>query len=328
MRSLSCMPAALVVAMLCCTRTLGAQPSYVQQQGGARLTVEDASTRMDGVEIALSATLHLVLSVEGPATLEVQLPESIVSLPAWEVRQPMAAPVRIDLGGGRVRWQQEILIEPLQPGDGALTPAPLRYRDGPKVSTWQNATWEPVPVRVTTEISGTDLKQLRDIPPPLAPPAESAGSWWLLWVGLAALLAVLLAGWRATRRPPAKDVPLTAPEWARRELDRLEALSLPARGESARYYTLLADAVREYLERRLQLHAPRQTTAEFLQALQAVKQLTPEQQEALRVFFERCDLAKFAGLSPSVEECRDAATLARSFVEQTSGPADPPANPG
>jgi hypothetical protein len=104
-------------------------------------------------------------------------------------------------------------------------------------------------------------------------------------------------------------------------LDRVAAQDLPARGEINLYHTLLSDTVRRYLELRFQLPASHQTTAEFLAAVAGSDQLTAAQRELLRDFFERCDLAKFAGASSSPEECAALAEQARSFVAETGAPA-------
>src|SRR5262249_43577900 len=111
--------------------------------------------------------------------------------------------------------------------------------------------------------------------------------------------------------------PLSPQEWAVRELDRLEALQLPEQGEIERYHTLLSDVLRRFLELRFQLHAPRQTTAEFLQAAETAQQLTPARPGLLREVLQRRDLAKCARAAASADECRATLTLARSFIAET-----------
>jgi hypothetical protein len=160
------------------------------------------------------------------------------------------------------------------------------------------------------------------LPPP--PP-------WPRWP-LGVVLAVLLVGvavgvWRRRRRARPEAPPLSPQAWALQELDRLEALDLPAQGAVNRYHTLLSDTLRRYLELRFQLRAPRQTTAEFLQAGETTRRLNPAQQELLRDFLQRCDLAKFAQANPSPEECRAVADVARSFVSETSKEARAPTQP-
>jgi hypothetical protein len=174
-------------------------------------------------------------------------------------------------------------------------------------------------VRVTTEVASADVKEIRDItgPEPVPPAPSLLGV--LRWVGLGVLcVALLLGGWEVRRRfaPPR---PEQAPhEWATRELDRIEALALPQSGHAERFHILVSDTVRRYIELRFDLHAPSQTTAEFLEATKNAPQLTPAQQSLLRDFLERCDLAKFARAEYSVPECASALAMARTFVHETA----------
>jgi hypothetical protein len=295
--------------------------AYVQMKGKARATIEGGTARGGAVELPLSGTLRVTLAVEGESSLEVGSIQTVSSGEGWTVHQPLAAPARTPFGTGRTRWQQTYTVEPVKPGDIPLPLPPLRFRETPGAE-WQTVHWDDVPVRVTTDVASADLKDLRDILPPEKPPDLPRWPWWPFWGGpLLLLVAFVPALWLLLRRKPEKTAPLLPQAWAAAELDRLEAFALPAKGEINRYHTLLSDVVRRYLELRFQLHAPQQTTAEFLQAVQSAPQLGPAQQELLRDFLGRCDLAKFAGATPSPEECQTTAGMARSFVEQTATPA-------
>ena len=138
-----------------------------------------------------------------------------------------------------------------------------------------------------------------------------------------ALTGLALGAWRWKRRPP-PAVPEPLPhEWALRELERIDALDLPGGQEVERYHTLISDVLRRYLELRFGLHAPEQTTPEFLAGLQKSAVLAVAQHEQLRHFLERCDLAKFARAEFSVSDCRAVATLARELIGVTAKkPAD------
>src|SRR5262245_14839239 len=155
--------------------------------------------------------------------------------------------------------------------------------------------------------------------PEQVPPAHS----WrepLVIVELSLVLLVLvLILLEVLRRKFHRRTVLTPAAWALRELDRLSTLDLTTANEAERFPTLLSDVIRRYLELRFHLRAPRQTTAEFLAAMQEAPQLTADQQALLRTFLERCDLAKFARALLSPSECRALAEQARGFVEQSSG---------
>jgi hypothetical protein len=289
-----------------------------QQQGPARLVVEGAGFQGKTLELSLSGVLRLRFLVEGPSALEVTIPTAITSTDGWKVRQPPQPPERLLLEGGRVRWQQTFLLDPVTPGDTSLLLSPLRYRM--KASDpWETAAWEPIPVHVTTEITHADLKELRgDVLPPEQLPPVPPWPRWPLGVALAVLLATLaLTGWNWLRRRR-KQVPSQTPhEWALAELARIASLGLPTAGEINGYHTFLSDTLRRYLELRFHLPASRRTTAEFLDAVRSTEHLNAEQQTLLGDFLKRCDLAKFARAAVSEDECRTTATLARTLVEQT-----------
>jgi hypothetical protein len=291
---------------------------YEQKQGKAALHLSGGKLENDVPVVALSDHLRLTLSVEGGPNLEVEKLSAVTASKFWEVRrseEPQTTPLP---GGGR-RWEQAFILEPMKNGELVLQVAPLRYREEQGEEAWKTVTWKPVTVRVTTEVASADLKEIRDItgPEPVPPPPSLFGV--LRWVGLGIIgVALLLGGWELRRRFVAPRPEQAPHEWASRELDRIEAMALPQAGHAERFHTLVSDTIRRYIELRFDLHAPRQTTAEFLEATKQSPQLTSAQQGLLRDFLERCDLAKFARAEYSVPECQAALGMARTFVDQTA----------
>jgi hypothetical protein len=279
-----------------------AQFEFPQEKRGsmeARLTVEAAKqTAVPGL-----GAVTLTLTVTGPATLEVEEPHLGDPTAAWkEERLSSTQTVEKD----RAAWSQVIRLKQVKPGVVPVADVSVRFRDGPE-STWEEARWVDI------------LKQERDIPgPPLPPPPQP---WWLLrwrFPILVGLVGLLLGAWLMRRRRAMPEAPLPPAQWALRELDRVEAMSLPPRGEPEAYHTQLSQVLRRYLTEHLGLYALQQTTDEFFAAVGQVPYLSEEQQALLRDFFQRCDLAKFARASVSPEECRRTTELARELVRQTT----------
>jgi hypothetical protein len=295
-----------------------------QKRGPATLHIEGDKMEDGRVEIRLSSFVHVTLSVEGPATLEVEKPAAVTQSKFWQVRQA-DEPDKVVLPENRVRWQQTVTLEPDTNGELPLQIAPLRYRPEAGKGDWQTADWKVVPIRVTTTVGKADVSELRDItgPEPL-PEAKSPWIPVLNWSGIALVALALLLGALELKRRMSPPKPELAPhEWAARELDRLEGMGLAEHGQAERFHTLVSDTIRRYLELRFRLRAPRQTTAEFLEAMRQSPNLNADQRSLLRDFLERCDLAKFARADYSVEECKSTAAMARTFVEQTK-PAPAP----
>jgi hypothetical protein len=142
--------------------------------------------------------------------------------------------------------------------------------------------------------------------------------WWLRGAALtlAGALTVAAVGWGWKRRRAQQAGPVPPERRALQELERIEGRV--AQAEGAAYHTELSDVVRRYLAERFGLRAPQQTTAEFLEAVRRVPDLTDQQQALLCDLFGRCDLAKFARAGTSAEEGRHATALARAFVLQTA----------
>jgi len=142
--------------------------------------------------------------------------------------------------------------------------------------------------------------------------------WWL-WpaaVGGVVVLVVSVVGLWVVSRPRKPAAP-TPEQWAEEELTRLEG-QIKGQG-SEWYHTRLSYIVRRFLEEKHGLRAPRQTTAEFLLSVQQAPQVSDEQRALLRLFLERCDLAKFAPVQVSENDCRQATELARTLVQGTGG---------
>jgi len=306
---------------------------YEQVHGPALLRVEAENSPDGRIEIRLADRLGVILAVEGPASLAVKEPVVLTTSKHWQVHQ-LGEPEIEKLRDGRIRWRLSASLEP-EAADGLplqgkplhlpLQIAPLRYRLDPSKEEWQEAKWKEVTVSVTTTVNKADVSELRDITgPEQLPEAKSPWIPVLNWSGIALVALAILLGLLELKRRLSSPKPELAPhEWAVQELERLEGMGLPEHGQAERFHTLVSDTIRRYLELRFRLRAPRQTTAEFLEAMRQSPNLNADQRTLLRDFLERCDLAKFARAEYSVEECKATAAMARCFVDQTK-PAPPP----
>lgn len=255
---------------------------------------------VDSTAIALSGELHLTLSVEGKAPIDVEVPRGLTPSPDWRVRP--AAPKVTTLPDGRERWEQEFRLEPFQTGMAVPLPVqPLSYRAGNEVAD-RVMTWKPLTIRVTTEVAGTDLTQAR---PPTGieelPPAPQSAFPWLAVVAavlVGCMVAIALVAGLRRRRAPA--LMPSARDQALAELRSLERTD----GLGAAEVERVADVVRRYFERQLSLAATKQTTAEFMAAVRQSGALSAEPMGRLEDLLRRCDLVKFAGLRPSADDGR------------------------
>jgi hypothetical protein len=290
---------------------------YEQKNGPATLHIQATEIETGQAEIRLSDAVVVTLSVDGGTTWEVELPQSFTTSNDWRVAR-RSSPERVLLANSRARWQQTFALEPTKPGELILTPALLRYRENREDDRWYDVKWQPIPVRVTTDIASADLSELRDVSPPeqVARPPK----WWLpyAWVGLALLfLSLVGTGWKFLRRRTAHAQTLAPDQWALEELQRIKVPSSWTEREAERFHTQLAQVIRKYLELRFDLPALKRTTEEFFQDMGRSSHLTEAQQSVLREFLGHCDLAKFARAVPGPDECQAVVRMGRRFVEET-----------
>lgn len=278
--------------------------------------------RLNRTTVPLSGHVLLTIVVVGPAPVEVEAITELVASKEWEGTSE-GKPEITPRPEQRARWRQTFRLDPF-PLDKdkklPLTVAPIRYRTGAmKAGEWREQAFPPVDITITSTVVAPHLDDARGITGIEQVPAPPSWAAWQIGAAviIATLTGVALAVWRWRSRVPAAIPELPPGEWALSELERLNALELSGPGQVERYHTLLSDVLRRYIERRFGLRAPEQTTPEFLEGLRRSGTLPPPQQEALRDFLQRCDLAKFARAEFSAAECWATASTAGDFIRQT-----------
>jgi len=168
---------------------------------------------------------------------------------------------------------------------------------------------------------------LTNPPPALAeikPPVSLPGQQWLriLWILLAvvvlAILAASLIRWwlkRPCTAIPTQSIP--PHEIALAALNALRQRGLIEKGDAEPFYIELSDIVRLYLEQRFDLHAPEQTTEEFIRSSSQSSQLSSDHRVLTQSFLEQSDLVKFARFEPSPTDMQSAWDAADRLVRET-----------
>jgi len=178
-----------------------------------------------------------------------------------------------------------------------------------------------VPVRSLAQQS-TDLAPLKE--------QWEAPRSYLAWIiaGAAAVALAVLAWWWWRRRRQLRVEPerprLPADYVALAELNRIERLGLLDDGQYKRYYTLVVDAVRRYLEERYGVDTMDRTTHELMDEFERRHIHVDDLQELL----EQADLVKFAKFVPETSEGRAAMETARDIVVASTPKSLPGADAG
>lgn len=168
---------------------------------------------------------------------------------------------------------------------------------------------------------------LTNPPPSLAdikPPARLPGQAWrrAAWIMAAIVLVALAAGllarwWMYKPKPEARERKIPPHEVALTALEALLRRGHLEQGNAEPFYVELSTIVRVYLEDRFELHAPEQTTEEFIRDSSRSQALSIEHRQLTQSFLEQSDLVKFARLQPGGEDMQRAWEAAARLVRET-----------
>lgn len=209
-----------------------------------------------------------------------------------------------------------IELEPILAGDYIFGPFQIPFTNDNGLTEGHTITVESLgPFTVIANDPGTipDLQGVgkaegirRDLP-----------AWpWLLALGGAVVVAgivlfILLRG-RGERQP--QVVRISPEEWAMETLRHIrDSEILETEGPKSFYYAVNA-TLREYIERRFELHAPALTTEEFVRSIHASDVFSSEQNETLQRYLRHCDEVKYAGGVADEEACATLFQTTANFI--------------
>lgn len=265
-------------------------------------------TTVDADSVTVGERLHVRYRIECPDSLQV-LPLEGLDLGScrlisirWDEKEE----------AGRLLKTADLELITLDLEEARFPAAEIRFL-APSGDTLTAFTDEvSVPVRALAAAEG-ELKPLKE---PWTAPADYR---WLVVV--AALVALATVGlfflWKKRKqrvfvKEPLPDLP--ADFIALRELRRIENLKLPEAGEFKKYYTLVTDAIRNYIEKRFGVAALDRTTSEILNDLERKRRHI----DKLELLLQEADLVKFAKYIPALTSAREAMITARDIVAKTT----------
>ena len=281
------------------------------ERGPVRLsvTVEPSPAR-------LSDEPTLTIEIAYARGITIHKPEFGSVIDDFKIRDFHEPPPRAK--GDRQILRQIYTLEPTRAGKFVIDPISIRFVDDQGGGSHEEHTLqtEPITVEVAAAVAqeAPSLDQLHGPAEPVPlPPSASAARWWIGFVagGIAAAAA---ATWWLLRRKKMRSAPPPTPaELANLELQRLRESDLAGRDVKL-FYVELTAIVRRYIERTKGVHAPEQTTQEFLQEISRRKDFPAEQSRRLRSFLEAADLVKFAAHQPREEDVGESFRRASIFV--------------
>ena len=267
-------------------------------------------------EIRLSDELKLTIDMDsdpGVAITKPTLGETFGEFTVSNVREPLPS-----LENGKHRIRQVFTLEPNSAGELKLPSIVVNYedkRDAAKPVTGKVET-EPLTIKVMSSIA-TDsptLAQLESASSPVSLPSPplSALDWALIGVGSVALGALVYGFIRFQRREIAVRS-LTPAELAANELEQLRQKNWIETNVKL-FYVELTAIVRRFIERTTEVHAPDQTTDEFIRETMGHPAFSTLERRKLQDFLEAADLVKFAAHQPSQSAVVESLRRATLFV--------------
>lgn len=276
--------------------------------------------------------ITLRLEVTHPIDSQVALPKLDPEWDALEVVE-QTEPATVRNNDGTATTGKDIVVTAFQPGE-FQTPSLVVTHQQADGSTEELGT-PVIQFAITTVL--TDDTTLRDLKPQADLPVPPIWPWVVATLLLTILALGLVAGlvlWlydRYRRRPqpefiPAPIIDTRPPDViAYAELDRIEALNLPAHHQTKAHYSLVDLCLRRYIEGRYEIPALEQTRSELQSSFRRSVVLAEHAAEFMDILGES-DLVKFARYVPHADNVHGLVDRARTIVRITT-PSEVAAEP-
>ena len=288
----------------------------VTEKGPVKLTV-----RLTPLEPRLSDLVKMEVEVTAQSGVEIKPPAFGEAVGDFLVRDySERSPQGSSAAGEPTTRLFRYQLEPVHTGIHLIRSVAIEFVDNRDSSEAKDKPAmiesDPIEIRVTSEIGDLvpDLARLEPMLPPQ--PIHQSSQWWWSLPPLIVLAAVLLLFWRRRqhRHHTAQPVPPSPEEIAHAELARLLSENLPSRSLFKEFYLRLTSIVRIYIEGTTGLHAPEQTTEEFLREMRIREAFPAERSVRLKEFLEAADMVKYAGQQPGSDQIELSIVRAREFV--------------
>ena len=176
-------------------------------------------------------------------------------------------------------------------------------------------------------VAGADADRIHGVAPP-APFPRPWGTWIVLGLAAAGVLAGAYYLWRRRRQPGGEavsapvrpSVDQTPYEAATAWIRQLESYDLSDPDAVKPFYVELARALRVYLAREWNVAALERTTREVIEALERRPDVPDEAVPRIRAVLELADLVKFADARPAAEDHDKALREARAGLDTLEAP--------
>lgn len=159
----------------------------------------------------------------------------------------------------------------------------------------------------------------------------SSFPWWILWVllGLGILAVLVLFLLKRKKIIEEKKRKLPPYEYAIKALSQLDTNNTLEKGDIKTYYSVLTEAVKRYIDEKIDDSALESTTNELITSLKAQKEqnkllITDEVLAELEAILKRADLAKFAAVFSDRITAKEDRSRTEKHIEALRDAIPPP----
>ena len=282
----------------------------------AQAPAVDVTVTLEPPVIPYHRQARLTVAVEAPAGLDVELPDAGKIAGGLTLVGPLSAPEEQALRDGRRRIATSYTLDAVWVGDYPMQPVTVSFGEGGSATV-------PGPVLRVRELTEEETEAAMQFAPnagPMDPRLDVLRAWWF-WaiVGVAGTVLCVVSVLYARKRMRTSAIAPPLPPWevAYERLRVLDEKRLPESGGIEDYYVELSAILRHYIEDRFHLHAPEETTPEFLAEAARSGALSQIHQDLLAKFLRHSDRVKFARYQPTLTEMESSMAQVLRFVDET-----------
>lgn len=279
---------------------------------------------IDPSNATIGQPLRLTVSVVCPdlSRLNIDEPFTNDNKSTWTLLDKKTPP---DEKINATEWRRKIEYSVATFETGQIAAPALTVKYQPANGSEVQKLAQAAPVTITSLLpptdAGTKITSVapKDIKPPVALPFPR----WIVFVAIAAIVAIVGAlifvfwGRMRSRIQAVVHPPKRLDHWALDSLDALEKERLVEQRRVVEYYVRLAETMRVYLGRLLNLNTLDWTTYELLEHLRETS-LPEAARERIAEVLGEADLVKFAKYNPEAPLCRHSLEKGRDVVRQSS----------
>ncbi|OVE82786.1 hypothetical protein BVY04_00035, partial [bacterium M21] len=255
---------------------------------------------LDKKELTLAERTELTIDVIIEEGYEVELPIFGKKLQEFQIVDFYSSQPELTTDN-KVRHRKTFELEPFLSGTYKIPVFTVKFKKTGEDKEYKIEN-EELELTVTSLMEEGKEIVLNDIVGPIEPPTKPIEPWKIAAAagGAVTLIALIFIIRRLMRKEGglAAIIKRDPAEVAYEQLSELVAEDLIEKGEIKLFYLRLSGVLRHYIENRFALHAPEQTTEEFMDELRKATIFEDAHKQLLKAFLQHCDMVKFAELRP------------------------------